>query len=589
LVWALAGVAVISLAAATWGWLRTISVPPRLVARFSVALPPETSLAQSFRPAVAISPDGSRIAFVANHAGTPQIFLRELNRADATPITGTEGASGPFFSPDGQWVAFISSGKLKKVPVGGGPVVTLCEAVDSRGAVWGPDDTIILSTSTSSGLMRVPAGGGTPKAVVPLDVKGGEASHRWPEVLPDGKSVLYGTTIGGTGISVSRIAVASLETGERRVLAPSGLAPHYLPPGYLVFVQDGTVMCAPFDLKRLEVTGAAVPVLENANVNPTSGAVDLSVSREGTLVYLPGGGPVGRELIWVDRKGAIKAIPAPPQGFETPRISPDGQRVAFTVRGANVDIWVYDLVRGTPTRLTFDPGEDETPAWTPDGKRIAFASLRGVRRKIIWKPADGSGSEETLLESDPADHLHVSGISSDGRTLLFTRPQEGQATDIWMLPLDGDRKPRTLLHGPATEDWPTLSPDGRWLAYISSESGREEVYVVPFPGLDGKWQISTGGGVEPVWSRDGKEIFYRNGDKLMAVSVQTRPAFSPGARRLLIPTTAEPGAISRPNFDVAPNGQQFLMVQSPQTGQTQFNVVLNWTEELKQRVPLGKK
>ena len=589
LVWALAGIAAISLAVAAWSLFRSAPAPPRPVARFTLHLPPNTTMAQSYRPSVAISPDGARIAFVAVRNTSPMIFVRELNRQDATPLAGTEGGTGPFFSPDGQWVGFIASSKLKKAPVGGGPVVTVQDVPDSRGASWGPDGSIVLSPTITSALLRVPAAGGTPQPLLPLDTKLGEASQRWPELLPDGKALVYNATIGGTGVSVNHVVAASLETGVRHILVRGALAPHYVPPGYLVFVQDGTVMCAPFDAKRLELTGPPVAVLDDVRVNMTSGAVEFSVSREGSIVYLPGGGPIGRTPIWVDRKGAVKVIPAPPQGYESPRISPDGQRVAFAARGANVDIWVYDLARGTPTRLTFDEGEDETPAWTPDGKRIAFSALRGTRRQILWKPADGSGSEEVLLDTDPAHHVHVSSISRDGRVLLFTQVSEGQSTDIWMLPLDGDRKPRPLLHGAPTEDWPALSPDGHWLAYISNELGHEEVYVVAFPDLNGKWQVSNDGGVEPVWSRDGKEIFYRNADKFMAVSIQTRPAFSPGTPRLLFQNAAERGSISRPNFDAASDGQRFLMLQPPQSGPTEFNIVLNWAEELKQRVPLSKK
>jgi serine/threonine-protein kinase len=588
LLWALAGVAVLALAAAAWGWLRSLPEPARHVVRFTAALPPETSLTQSFRPAVAISPDGARIAFTGYHAGIAQLFVRELKRAEATPVPGTDGATGPFFSPDGQWVGFVSSGKLKKVPVGGGPVVTLCDAVDSRGATWALDDTILLSTTVSSGLLRVSAAGGALQALFPLDVKAGEGSIRWPHVLPDGEHVLFNVTVGGTSTSASQIGIASLKTGQRRTLLPSGLAPHFVPPGHLVFLQDNTVMAAPFDLQRLELTGAPAPVLEGVNFNGTSGAADFAVARDATLVYLPSGGPGGRVPIWVDRKGTSNPMPAPPQGYETPRISPDGRRVAFTARSANVDIWVYDMTSGTPTRLTFNPGEDETPAWTPDGKRIVYAALRGTQRQILWKPADGAGSEEVLLDSDPGDHLHIGDVSPDGKLVLFSRPKQGQSTDIWMLPLIGDRKPQPLLASPANEDWPVLSPDGRWLAYVSNESGRDEVYVQPFPDLNGKWQISSEGGGEPAWARNGKELFYRNGEKLMVASIQTQPNFSSGAPRLLFHTTAEPGALSRPNFDVALNGEQLLMVQTPQSGQTKFNVVLNWIEEVKQRVPLKK-
>ena len=399
----------------------------------------------------------------------------------------------------------------------------------------------------------------------------------------------------------SRIEVRSLETGERRVLIQGGTDARYALTGHLVYAQAGTLgtlLAVPFDLARLEVTGAPVPIVEGVLQSPVEGLAQFSFSNLGTLVYVPGGIQEGFTLVWVDRQGAVEPLGAPPHPYRNVRLSPDGRRVAVTIGLGtdNADVWVYDISRHTLTRLTFEERNDH-PIWTPDGMRVTFRSGpigRGGPENLFWKPADGSSAEERLTTSENIQS--PTSWSSDGQVLAFyERPfGEGFSTtgrDIWVLPLEGERKPRPFLQTPFNEGGAVFSPDGRWLAYVSDESGRYEVYVQPFPGPGGKWQISTEGGREPAWARDGRELFYRNGNQMMAVDITTEPTFSAGTPRLLFEETYRMGDLFRTDYDVTPDGQRFVMVQTSEQQQessTQINVVLNWFEELKRLVPTGQ-
>jgi len=594
----------------------------RPVSRLVMALPSgDLLMTDQITPSVALSPDGVRLAYVAVRGnGQPLLYLRDMDSLEAKPIPGTEGASAPFFSPDGQWIGFFAGGKLKKVSVSGGASLALCDAPSGRGASWGPADTIFFTpTNGPTGILKVPAAGGTPQVLTTADAQKQEASHRWPEVLPGGKALFFVVFTGG-GPDTAQIVAQSLQTGERRVLVQGGTSPHYSPSGHLLYHRAGTLMAVPFDPVRLEVQGIPAPVLEG--VMGTEGlavAAHFTVSRNGTLVYVPGSGQAAeRTLVWVDRKGAAQPLAAPLRAYAQPRLSPDGRRLAIEIEAGTRDLWVYDFAREALTRLTFE-GNNGYPTWTPDGKKIAFQSFRAGRTALglFWKLADGTGAEASLPTGEY--NAGPGSWTPDGKVLAFWELNPSTLRDIWALPMEGDprqagtegRKPRLFLRAPFNETAPTFSPDGRWLAYVSDESGRNEVYVQPFPGpggpppvgsssqgaqspgsgpQGGKWQVSTEGGTGPVWNRNGRELFYRIGDRMMAVDVTAQPAFAAGKPRLLFEARydPDPGASYRANYDVAPDGQRFLMVKGPETTSqlTQVNMVLDWFEELKRRVPV---
>ena len=567
-----------------WVALRPLTHP---TARFVVTLPAGDRLAPVRTQRLALAPDGSRLVYVANHGGGTQLFVRAIDRFEATPIPGTEGAVSPFFSPDGQWVGFFADGKLKKVSLSGGVPLSLCSAAAARGGSWAPDDTIIFALSMTSGLFRVSAAGGVPKPLTVPDRKKGEYAHRWPDILPGGRAVLFTVWTGGS-FDNARIGVLSLETSERRILVEGGTYPRYVPSGHLVYAQGGGLLAVPFGLKRLEVTGPPVSILEGVSMNPTFGGAEFSLSDDGSLAYVPGGSRV-REgtLLWVDRKGAVLPLPAPPRGYLSPRLSPDGQWLAVAIEGPHLGAWLYDLARGTLTRLT---GSTVVPRsiWTPDGKHVTFLATLSDALNLYWMPADGSGAAERLTTSG---NFQVPGSwSPDGHVLAFSEVDPTTGWHIWMLRLEGDRKPRPFLQTASNEYGPMFSPDGRWLAYQSDESGRQEIYVRSFPGPGGKWQISTEGGAEPVWAPNGRELFYRNGDKMMTAAVEIKPVFAASTPKLLFEGHYEAGNFFERDYDVSPDGQRFLMIKASEQEQaaTQLNLVLNWSDELRRLVPAAK-
>jgi eukaryotic-like serine/threonine-protein kinase len=555
-------------------------------------------------PAVALSPDGTHLAYVVRQGDTTQLYLRAMDGLESRPIPGTEGANGPFFSPDGQWLGFFAGGKLKKISVSGVAALTLSDASITDGASWGSQGTIIFGNYPEGPLLQVSDAGGTPQPLTHLEK--GETSHRWPEFLPGGKAVLFAAGTEGSNWNNAQIAVQLVGTGERRNLVQGGMYPHYAPSGHLVYMQGGTLMAAPFDPQRLTTTGAAVPVVEGVLQYTAFGNAQYSFSATGSLVYVMGSVESAlTRLVWVNRKGAEQALATPARAYQIPRLSPDGRRIALTIEEQETQVWLYDLPRETLTRLTFEGKRNNAPVWTPDGKRIAFISNREGPRNIFWQLADGSGGLERLTTSK---YVHVPGSwSPDGQLLAFMEVNPTTGQDIWVLrmgdPSPGSgqvpsagsgqvRKAQPFLRTPFNEQAPQFSPDGRWLAYYSNESGRSEVYVQPYPGPGGKWQISTEGGKEPLWNRNGRELFYRSGIKMMAVEITTQPSFSAGTPKALFEGQYQSLNQSNPNYDVSPDGQRFLMLKPSEQAQaapTQINVVLNWFEELKQKVPGGKK
>ena len=376
----------------------------------------------------------------------------------------------------------------------------LCDVTTpTPSASWGTDEIIVFTPHSNSTLFEVSAAGGIPQALTALDSEKSERGHFAPQVLPGGKTVLFGVGSAAGG----HIAVKSLETGERRVVLEGPARARYVPTGHLVFVQAGTLMAVAFDLEQLEVTGEPIPLLQGImQVGGANSPAHFTFSHTGTLVYLPAdtAPQEGRTLVWVDRQGAVQPLATPPRTYLNPRLSPDGQRVTFQLGGgALADIWVYDIRRENLTRLTFEHGG--LPIWTPDGERITFQSVRLGPRNLFWKPANGAGDAERLLESELPNTAQ--SWSPDGKLLAFSEVHPNSNGDIWILPLEGEGKPELFLRTPFSETAPVFSPDGHWLAYRSNESGRYEIYVQPFPGPGGKWQISTEGGGEAAWARGG--------------------------------------------------------------------------------------
>jgi serine/threonine-protein kinase len=578
--WLASGIAAVVIVAAaaslvTWN-LKPL--PPKPVMRFTITLPPGQHLAGLDRPALALSPDGSLLAYVAAAQGgaTQQIYVRAMDSGETRPIPGTEDAVSPFFSPDGEWLGFFSDERLRKISVRGGAPQALSEVRFPVGASWGTQGTIVFA-SRGSVLHQISDAGGAPQPLSRFEK--GEVSHVWPDFLPGGKAVLF-TAILGSGTDVQ-----TLGKGERRDLIHGGTSPRYARSGHLVYAQGATLMAMPFDPERLEAKGAAVPVVQGVQSSVLGGAAQYSLSATGSLVYVSGSSQaLQSKLVWVSRNGTEQPLPAPPRSYAYLQLSPDGRRVAIV---SESQIWLYDFARDTLSRFTFE-GSNNLPVWTPDGKRIAFMSNRGGPYNIFWQMADGSGGLERLTTDE---HNNVPrSFSPDGQLLAF-HVDSSTGSDIWVLRLR-DRKVQPFLQTPASESAPQFSPDGRWLAYVSDESGRYEVYVQPYPGPGGKYLISTEGGREPLWNNNGRELFYRSGDKVMAVDVMTQPNFSAGKPKELFEGRYLQLGGTVPQFAFSPDGQRFLMlkpVEQEAAVPTQINVVLNWTEELKRLVPTGNK
>ena len=579
------GLAVVGILLAVWGWSASwlpdrtkIAEPPT---RTVITVPADQRLVAGDRSyPLDISPDGRRLVYVAESASRTQLFLREFDQFESQPLPGTEGARYPFFSPDGEWVGFFAEDELQKVSVSGGGPLKICDApAVNRGATWGPDGTIIFSDARQ-GLLRVPAGGGEPEALTTIDRDRGELSHVWPKFLPDGRGVLF--NIGATEGSIT---VLSLETGElRHLIGERPLGPAwYLPTGHLVWGEGGGIRAAPFDRSRLELTGPPVLLLHPVYEPPNSGGEFFAVSQTGTLVYVPGG--VEHTLVMVDRLGLAKPLTEARRGYRFPRFAPEGRRVAVTVDPSDQedsDIWVYESERGLGSRVTFE-GHDVTSVWSPDSAWVVYSSNYGSSDlELHRRPGDGTGEAERLVIREYIQHPE--SWSPDGRLLAFTEHHPVNRDDILVLTLLGDRQVLPFLTTPFHERMPRFSPDGRWLAYTSDESGQDEVYVQPYPGPGRKWLLSAGGGREAAWSPDGKELFYRKGDQMMVVGVEIGSTFQADNPRVLFEGRYD--ATQHGNYDISPDGQHFVMIKRGEPAQ--FNVVLNWFEELGRRVRAGK-
>ena len=608
--WAGAGLALGSVAAAAAFW--TLAPPPvdATVRRLSLDLPSPIARGTTF----ALSPDGSMLAYVGRDGRSRQLWLRRLNEADARPLAGAEGALDPFFSPDGAWIGFFAGGgpagpserlqprwALMKAPAAGGAPVTLTENVPSLGASWGDDDGIVIGGL--GGLLRVPAGGGTPEAVLPAGAVPELAACMAPHVLPGSSALLFVEFLPD---GEPHLKAVSLPAGEPRLVASEVTEATYAPTGHLLLREarptpgrpgpaTATLMAAPFDVERLELTGPPVPVVPDAGLGAWAG--------DGTLVYAAEvfyAAEIRRTLAWVDREGGEEPLPAPPRAYRTPRVSPDGARIALAVTAANggdADVVIYEVAREASNRLTFE-GWNINPLWSPDGRRVVFTSAGADGFGLFRKAADGTGQAERLTSTGPMQTAAAWEEASD--TLVLAHASGMTDVDIHRLPLDGGGASEPLIATAFSEALPAVSPDGRWIAYQSNESGRPAVFVRPFPNVDdGKWQVSQGAGLAPVWSRDGRELFYvtagPGGRAMMAVEYAGDPTFtwSRPKRLFELPYGTGFGGISR-QWDVAPDGDRFLMIREdeegpgddPRQGPTELVYVGNWFTELAERVPI---
>jgi Tol biopolymer transport system component len=524
------------------------------------------------RPSIAISRNGRMVAYVAVRDAVSRLYVRPMDQGTARVLGGTEGASSPFFSPDGQWVAFFADTKLKKVSLLGGDPIVVCDARNPMGGSWGDDNDIVFGNAEASRLARVAATGGTVRTVSPA---GQPYTYTWPDLLPDGKNVLVTRDAGKFGGEAWRLSVVSLETGQTRDLV-DGLGGRYLDPGFIVFVRGTTLMAATFDPSR----GVGTPVpLVNEQRRDTFGA-QFALSREGSLVYATGTESVTSNFVWVDRRGKATALPdLAPRTYGTFRISPEGGRLAVQTTGGTADVWTFDFDRAAFARLTTS-ANNAFPSWTHDGRGLTFASDRSGTLMMLSQPADGSRDAQVLAGSEGATPEEW---SPDGRILAFDRFGAETGTDLWLLPMDGDRLPRAFLQTPYEEWGLRFSPDGRWVAYVSDESGRYEVYVRPFPGPGGKYQISSEGGEEPVWHPNGRELIFRNGQKWMGVAVGTEAGFSAQTPQKIFegPYINVAGF----SYDIAHDGSRFLVLKGQeQPPVSSLNIVIDWIDEVRRRV-----
>jgi len=561
--------------------------PAQPVARFADTLPDGLQLAPA--PALALSPDGRRLAFVAIQNGTRSLYVRDLDDVAPRLLAGTRDADQPFFSLDSRWIGFFADGKLKKIAAAGGTPLILCDATTPRGGTWINDNEIVFAPSAASVLVRVPAAGGTPAPLTALNRQLNEASHRWPHVLPGGRAILYaaGPTVSAREWIEAHIVAQSLETGQRTEAAPHGTFPRFASTGHLLYVHSGIVYAQAFDAERLQASGEAMPMPERVaqagGIN--AGAFQWSTSSTGTMVHMPG---FGREVqvVLVDRSGNEKMVLAP-GSYYMPRLSADGGRIALAMTGASdSDVWIHDIVRGTTTRFTTG-GRNLWPVWSPDGSRLAYASSREGSTNVYVRRSDGSGNEEQLTSSQ---YTYIpQSWSADGSRLVVTEVTPDRLVHLALLSTT-DRTITPFATGEGSTTTGIVSPDGQWMAYASNESGRNEVYVRPYPGPGPALQVSTAGGEEPLWARKGLELFFRRGEAVMAVElVDNRGRLSAGTAKLLFNGRYAPGG-TRTGYDISADGRTFVFLKllQPRENPAQLMLVLNWFDAVRQRVSAGR-
>ena len=589
--WLLAAVATGALAA--FGLTRWLA-PPALAgsartAHVSIALPPGYELGSSQLTPITISHDGSRIAFVGLKDGKNRIFVRALDEPEAKPLEGTEGGDGPFFSPDGQWIGFFADGKLRKVTVNGAAVETLADVTSHRGGDWADDGFLYFAPTNVGGIWRVPERGGAAAQYTRLEATAGEISHRWPHRVAGSDALLFSVWTG-PGDDEHSIALQSEAAGAHRLLVTGGNAPQYVPRlGKLFYTRRGQLLSVDWRPSQADL-GRAVPVAAREQPRDgvgNEGCGNFSVSDDGTLAYLFGGGTQNdQRLVWIDRSGVAAALPLPHRAYENVAVSPDGARAVVQIREGVTRLWIFDFSRGTLTPVGPATASSQAALWSADGARLIFRGTRKGTRNLYWMPADGSAAEERLTTKSGVIQTPTS-VSSDGRILLYNEhgPGEPDGSGIWWLALDGDRTPKRLFPHPEDGANGQLSPDGRWVAYEARVSSRKEIFVAPFSGAGERRLVSADGGIEPLWSRDGRELFFQSGNRLMSVTVSPGATFSATLPRVEHEGLFLRSITSNTSFGIVPDGKRFLRIQpvDQQPSILRIDLVLDWFSEVARR------
>ncbi len=552
-----------------------------------ISIPAGKPLQLTNQGGLAVSRDGSMVVYRT----ITGLYLRRMDGNEAAPIAGTERAAHPFFSPDGRWIGFFADGKMKKVAVNGGMPINVADFPDARGAAWGDDGRIVSSNGVAGGLLALPEGGGEAVTLTVPDSTKNERTHRWPFVLPGGKTVIF--TVGYLEspdyYEDATIDAINTNTGERKTLVRGASSAQYLSSGHLLYSRSGVLYAMPFDPDRMEISGTPVPVVEGVTGDPTTGAMNFAVSDDGVLAYIPGMIEVAdRRLVKFDMQGNATPLALPVQSYIEPKVSPDGTRIAMAIgTGKDFDIWVYDIARTTLSRFTFG-GVNRSPAWSPDGARIAYFSYGGATNSILVKRSDGGGSPDTLLRAPL--RMYLNSWTRDGKYLVVDRQTTGQASDVCILPLAGKREFIHLVSSRFDEYQSAVSPDGRWLAHISNETGVYQVYVRKFPDGEGKWQISSDEAGEPRWSPDGRKLYYYSGGRLMSVDVDPGTAFKTGSPKVVFSGLRLLPVDSGQSYDITPDGKYIVTTQSSgeEESLTTIQVVLNLFTELKEKSGGGR-
>ena len=580
----------LALTAAFALWRAPAAQQPDVI-RFEVRPPDKTAFVLDSRPHLSLSPDGTKLVYVARVEGVPRLYLRTRQDLTSRALPETEGATNPVFSRDGTQIAFFSGGFLKRSSLDGAvsDVIRIGDAdAPRRGLTWLTSDTLVYAPIAAGGLFSIGSTGGTPRPLTTLDEKKGERTHRWPSALPGGQVVLF--TVGGISspdnYDASTIEAVDVATGKRHVVLQGAASARYVATGHLLIARGASVYAVPFDLNTQTTSGTPVQVLQGVNGDSTTGALHFSVADDGTVAYTPGSTQAAsNRLMWVDRTGVAKAVSLPQGLFFEPRLSPDGTRVAVSWQSASSgsgDIWVSDLTRNTFTRLSFSGGA-VSPVWSRDGRTIYYSYLDPTGRKttIMRKPADGSRDAQPVVVLD-GGRAYMHHVSSDEQWAVVDLSPLASVGDVLKVALTANAKPEALVSTKFDDLEATLSPDERWLAYVSDETGRFEVYVRDMMSSGGRWQISTMGGEEPRWSGDGRELFYRNNSKLMSVAVERQGALDPKAPTEVFDGVYDFRSESGISYAVDPKGSRFLMIRpSDESATSSMVVVLNWFDELR--------
>ncbi|MBA3884706.1 MAG: serine/threonine-protein kinase [Acidobacteria bacterium] len=575
-------------AVAAAGWWQAARRPEPPALRYTIQVPPGATVALVARPLLALSPDGASLAYLASGGGVSRLVLQRHDEFEPRPVPGTEGASHPVFSPDGQWIAFYADNRLNKTPAAGGPIVPVAIVNDPRGLSWDTDSTITYTPEATGGVFQVDANGGAPRPITSL-AGDAERTHRWPQLLPGGRAVIYtvGTYSSPDNYDASPIEATILASGERRTILTGASMARYVPSGHLVFARGSILYAVRFDPERLETRGTPVILAQDIAGDSTTGAAHFTFSQSGTFAYVPGTSErAASRLVWVNRAGEQDPLQLPGGIYYDPKLSPDGRRIAMvSVTGGHSDIWMYDVVRNTATRMTYG-GVHSTPLWSRDGSMLYFVSVdpraQGGSSGLWRRPSDASRDAELVVRSE--QRIFLGGWIEDQARVLLDHFVPGGKADVAALRLVPDARMEPLVASQFDEYAATASPDGRYVAYQSDETSRFEVYARAVDGAGGRWRISTSGGEEPRWAPDGRQLYYRSDTALMAVPVDTRGAFEVGAPVRLFDGILNLRSESGISYDVHPEDDRFLMTRlaAENVSFTTIRIVHNWFRELEQ-------